>query len=451
MKRLVVLLALVLAPLALAQELPSLLASPVDCQSVYKIDLGQALERGISTHPSLRAAHARADSAYWQLQKASSFPSTQVTIATIPGSVVAGSQPGGNNPSGAGAGFATFAANGQTDTYVQVTQPFDPLGSYSARQEVALHEYRLAVANWKSTEVHFRKQVKDAFYGLLIAQEMLKVVHNNLALAEEGYAIAEKRSVSGAGPRLDLIDSGVQRSRAQQDVVRAQANLKQAQAVLAPLLNLPGQSQIEGEGALDLPTLDQNYEKLLDLARVNPRIQAASSALEQSRAAVTLAEQQSNPTPLLTFLRDITTHTYQVQVGLQFPIDWGQIGNEVRSKAETVVEQEQNLQATRLALSSDLKVAFEQYLGALQNASAFRQSVLLPSQESTRITQYGFKRGAIPYVRLLTSQQNLSNVSKEYLVLLQSVFLALHALEAAAGQPLVLALARNPQRLCKPL
>lgn len=471
MKRLALVLGLALSPLAHAQETqpsyplhedePSgLIPSedlpgappplnpfdlPSDGQGVVKLGVKQAEERAVSAHPSVLAANARVRSAYWAYQKAASLPSTQITVATIPGTNVAGSMPGGSNPSGAGAGFATFAANGRTDTYVQVTQPFLPIGSYTTQQKVALEEYRLAVANWKTSQVDIRKQVKDAFYHLLTAQETIRVVQNNLDLANEGYRIAQKRFSSGAGPQLDLIDSGVQLSRANQDLVRAQSDLKQAQASLAPLLNLPGQTLIECEGTLDAPSLDLAYDKLLELARENPQIQAALYSLERSRRSLTLAEQQANPTPLLTFLRDLPTHTYQFQVGLQFPLDWGQIRNEVRTKEESVLEQEQNLQAAKLNVSSNLKVAFEQYLGALQNALAFREKVLQPSEESTRITQYGFKRGAVAYVRLLTSQQNLAAVRKEYIALLQSVFLSLDALEAAAGQPVPLGPGGNSQ------
>lgn len=406
-----------------------------DAQGQVKIDLDQAIQRGLSTHPDVMAANARVRSAYWAFQKAASIPSTQITVATIPGTNVAGSVPGGNNPSGAGAGFATFAANGKTDTYLQVTQPFMPIGSFSASQKVALGDYRVAIADYNSSQVKLRQQIKDAFYNLLAAQESIKVVQNNLDLANESYTIAQKRLSSGAGPRLDLIDSGVQLSRANQDLVRSQAGLKQAQASLAPLLNMPGQISIEGTGSLDTPTLDLAYSQLLELAQKNPQVQSALYAVERSKRSVDLAETQGNPTPLFTFLRDLPTHTYQFQVGLQFPIDWGQIRNDVRSKEESVVEQEQNLQSVKLGVSSSLKVAFEQYLGAMKNAADFREKVLQPSEESTRITQYGFKRGAVPYVRLLTSQQNLAAVRKEYIALLQSVFVALDALEAAAGQP----------------
>lgn len=408
-----------------------------DSQGLVKFDVQQAVDRGLSSHPQVLAANARVRSAYWSYQRAASMPSTQITVATIPGTNVPGSVPGGSNPSGAGAGFATFAANGQTDTYVQVTQPFLPLGSYTTAQKVALQDYRIAVADWKASQVKLRQQIKDAFYNLLAAQEAMRVVQNNLDLANEGYTIAQKRFSSGAGPQLDLIDSGVQLSRANQDLVRSQAGLKQAQATLAPLLNLPGHTLIECSGSLETPALELAYARLLELAQSNPSIQSALYSLDRSRRSLTLAEQQAHPTPLLTFLRDLTTRTYQFQVGLQFPIDWGQIRNDVRAKEETVLEQEQNLQAARLEVSSSLKVAFEQYLGAMRNAADFREKVLQPSEESTRITQYGFKRGAVPYTRLLTSQQNLAAVRKEYISLLQSVFVALNALEAAAGQPVL--------------
>ena len=464
MKKLALILALALSPLAhsqgtppppptydVDQEEPSGLTLPEDMptappqvdplqllpdtQGVYKLGLDEAVQRGLSVHPIVLAASARVRSAYWAFQKSASMPSTQITVATIPGTNVAGSLPGGSNPSGAGAGFATFAANGLTDTYLQVTQPFMPIGSYTAAQKLAVQDYRVAIADYESSQVSIRQKVKDAFYNLLAAQETIRVVQNNLDLANESYTVAQRRFTSGAGPQLDLIDAGVQLSRANQDLVRAQANLKQAQATLAPLLNLPGQTPIECQGTLDAPSLELAYSKLLELAQKNPSIQSALYSLERSRRSVTLAEQQGNPTPLLTFLRDIATHTYQFQIGLQFPIDWGQIRNEVRSKEELVVEQEQNLQAAKLGVSSNLKVAFEQYLGAMKNAADFKEKVLQPSEESTRITQYGFKRGAVPYVRLLTSQQNLAAVRKEYIALLQSVFQALNALEAAAGHP----------------
>ncbi len=124
-------------------------------------------------------------------------------------------------------------------------------------------------------------------------------------------------------------------------------------------------------------------------------------------------------------------------MGLQFLLDWGQTRNEVRARESQVAEQEATLESTRLTVAAQLRSAHELYLGAAQNAAEFRQKVLQPSEQSARITQYGFRSGAVPYVRLLSSQQNLAAVRKEYIALLQTAHLAWDAVEAATGQPLL--------------
>ncbi|MBN9417027.1 hypothetical protein ABS71_04690 [bacterium SCN 62-11] len=402
-----------------------------------RLTLRAAVEQGLGSNAALRAADARVQSAYWSYQKSASLQSTQVTAGTIAGSNVPGSVTGGNNPSGAGAGFATFAANGRTDTYVQVTQPFLPLGSGESARRVAWEEYRQVAAGYQAAQAVLRQQIKDAFFNLVAAQDLLGVAEGNLRVAEEVYQLAESRFSAGAGPQLDLIDAGVQRSRAHQEVVRSQSSLRQLQAALAPLLNLPASDLLVGEGALEVPRLELDFPQLLARAEENPQVSSALSALERNRASRSLAAQQAHPTPLLTAIHDWTTQTYQLQVGLQFPLDWGQIRNEVRAREQQVVEQEATLESTRLSVASQLKSAFELYQGAARNASEFREKVLLPSEQSARITQYGFRSGAVPYLRLLSSQQNLAAVRKEYIALLQSAQLAWNAVEAATGRPLV--------------
>lgn len=396
-----------------------------------------AVEQGLRANASLRAAQARVQSAYWSYQKAASLPSTQVTAGTIAGSNVAGSVTGGNNPSGAGAGFATFAANGRTDTYVQISQPFLPLGSGETVRRVAWEEYCQLSATYQAAQSVLRQQIRDGYANLLAAQELLAVAEGNLQLAQEVNRLAEARYSSGAGPQLDLIDAGVQQSRANQEVVRARASLHQVQAALAPLLNRTAGQPLVAEGQLSVPALELDFEGLLARAQENPQVSAALSALERSRASQRLAEQQTHPTPSLSFLHDWTTQTYQVQVGLQFLLDWGQTRNEVRARESQVAEQEATLESTRLTVAAQLKSAHELYLGAAQNAAEFRQKVLQPSEHSARITQYGFRSGAVPYVRLLSSQQNLAAVRKEYIALLQTAHLAWDAVEAATGQPLL--------------
>lgn len=428
---------LLLARLSCAQ--PTLPAQTPDEQKPQlelsvPVDLDQALKYGLSHHPSILAASARLRAAYWTYEKSTSLPSAQLTLGSMAGTNVPGSQPGGNNPSGAGAGFATFAANGRTDNYLQVSQPFLPFGAQSSGERLAESDYLVAQESWRESRVTLRKQLKDAYYTLLAAQATRNAMAENLLLAEESYQIADRRLNAGAGPKIDLLDAGVQVSRARQDSVKAETLCRQAQVEMTSLLTLPVGTNLVLKGELALPEVNPDYQKLLEEAQSSPRLRGAQAAIERSQASVDLAQSQANPAPLLSFVRDFTTHTHQVQIGLQFPFDWGQIRSEVESKRELLEEQKQNLVATKLTVSSGLQVALEQYIGAVRNATEFREKILVPSQDSTRITQYGFKRGAVPYLRLLASQQTLTAVRKEYIALLHSAWIALDTLEATIGR-----------------
>lgn len=423
-----------LTPLESSSPFISPLMLNPDPQGRISLDVKEAVRYARASNPALLASYQRLRSSYWAYQSVSSLPPTQITAQTFPGTNVAGSNPGGNNPSGAGAGFATYTANGETDTIIQVSQPFWPLGSFTTAQDLARFDYQIAFANSQISELNLRKSTQDAFFALLAAQENQKIASENLLLAEKSHYIAQRRQLAGAGPRLDLLDAKVQLSRAQFDLVTSQTRLKTARALLAPLIGLSSDYDLVALGRLTTPPLKLQYESLLTSASRSPVLVAAQLALNRSRTAVTNAEQQGNATPTFTYIRDLPTQTDQYQIGFQFPLDWGQIRNQVRQNEEAVVEQEQNLQAVQLALSSRLKTAYEAYLSSCKNASEYEEKVLQPSEESNRITQYGYQRGAVPYLRLLNSQINLMNVRKRYVSLLQLTLTNLDALEAASGQ-----------------
>jgi cobalt-zinc-cadmium efflux system outer membrane protein len=404
-----------------------------DANHCITVDLASALQYARSSSPSLLAAHQRMRSFYWAYQSIGSLPSTQITAMTVPGTILPGSNPGGNNPNGAGAGFATYAANGLTDTFMQVTQPFWPYGSFTSAHELALRDYQVAWANYQNSAVTLRQNVKDAFYSLLAAQETLAMADLNLSLAEQSKQMAEKRFRAGAGPRLDFLDAQVQFSRAQIDRQTSQANLRATRARLAPLLGLETDAELIAQGQLVLLKPEIQYAQLLSASAESPLLVAAELSLKRSRTAVLNAAQQANPTPMFTYIRDFATNTDQYQIGVQIPLDWGQIRNQVRQNEEVVAELEQTLQATRLSVASNLKQAFESYQANLKNALEFQDKILKPSEKSTQMTQYGFQRGAVPYVRLLNSQINLISVRKESVRQALAALKSLDALEAASA------------------
>ena len=388
-----------------------------------QLTVQQAVELCWQDNPEGRAADSRVKQAYWSFHAAASPPSASVNLGTWQGN-------------GQALLNGNYISENRADYYIQLVQPFWPLGSLKTSRRVAYKDYTVALANAKSVRVKLAQQVKDGFFLQVANQQRLQVAEQNLLFAESIYAIARTRFQDGAGPKIDLINAGIQRNRAEQDRILARAAFLQARDRLCPLLGVAAHTEVDCLGGLENPPLTLVYEVLADLARNNPRIRMAEETLERTRHATVLASQANNVTPTVSVAYDIVRPSYLVQMQLNIPLDWGRVRNDTRKHIEMEREQEAHLQVARLAVSSDLKAAFDNYQGAYLATSNYREKVLSPTEEMTRITQYGYTRGAIPYLQLLSTQQTLASVRRDYIDLQLSVQLALNALEAAVGRSL---------------
>ena len=401
-----------------------LILQPDAQTGAYRLTAVQAVEKAWQENPEVKAADARVRQAYWALQESDSLPSASLGLGSYQGS------PGLALSSG------NYISEGRADYYLWILQPFRPLGASASQRRIAYRDLTQAQSNAALTRIQISQRTKDAYYALMAAEQQLEVANKNLELAEQVLTTTQVRFAKGSGPRLDEINATIQRNRSRQDLTLGRGQLTQAQARLAPLLALPAHSLLQTEGVLEPPVGRYLYETLLQLARQHPRLQVARDALQQSTHVRELAEQQNNPTPNLFAAYDMVRPSYLVQLTLSIPIDWGVIRKDVRQKMEIEREKEQLLSSEQLALSSDLRAAYAGYEAAFDNAHAYSDEVLKPSEESARITEYGYRRGALPYLQLLTTQQQLSNIRKDYIDRQLSVHLALDALEAVVGRQL---------------
>ena len=389
----------------------------------YRLTVTQTVTRAWQANPEILAADSRVRQAYWALEEADSLPSSSVGLGSYQGNGQAFSN--GN-----------YISANRSDYYVWLLQPFRPLGSTGTGQRLAYHQLHQAQSEATLARIQLAQRSKDAYYKLMAAEQQLQVAQKNLELAEQVLNTTQLRFSKGSGPRLDEINATIQRNRSRQDVTLARGQWAQAQAQLAPLVGLAAENHLQTDGVLDPPPGQYLYDTLLELARQHPRLQVARDAQLQSNQARVLAEQQNNPTPNLMAVYDMVRPSYLVQLTLSIPIDWGVIGNDVRRKREIEVEKEQLLQREKLALSSDLRQAYASYQATYDNAISYNEEVLKPSEESTRITEYGYRRGALPYLQLLATQQQLSNIRKDYIERQLAVHLSLDALEAVVGRQL---------------
>ena len=396
---------------------------PATPGGALSVTMQEAVRKAWGDSPVVKNADARVRETYWAWKEAGSMPSTNVGLGTWTGAGAA--QENGN-----------YISSRRPDYYAWLQQPFRPLGSITSARQVAYRDLTTARAQATLTRLQVANQVKDAFYSLLSNQQQLDVAEQNLNLAELSLQVTSKRFEVGSGPRLDQINATIQRNRARQDLVLLQGQRRQSEARLAPLLGLPATTSFQAGGTMDPPSLGLLYDVLLQTAAAHPRLQAAEEQVKQSYISRVLAQQATNPTPALNFVYDIVQPSFLIQATLSVPIDWGAIGNDVNQKREIQREKEQLLEQERLQLSSDIRTAYEAYQAALTAATSYKADVLTPTEESARITEFGYTKGALAYPQLLIIQQNLANTRKDYIDRLLNVHLSLDALEAAVGREL---------------
>ena len=386
--------------------------------------LNEALEQAQVRNGELAAAAAREQQAHFQAEGAGRLPNPEIGIAAL----------GGN---GAGLLNSNYINLQRDDYYVYFNQSTGPWGTVGSKKRSAQHRWEAARQQVLDQKVQLQQSVKDEFFRLLAAQQRLEVNRHNLELAEQVVRIAQVRHKVGQVARLDLMSAEVERNRAGQELVTAESELRQSRARLAPLLGLAaGQGDLNAEGVLEPPALDLALEQLQSQVEANPKVAAADANLRQAREETLLASQQGNPSAGINLMQDLVIPNYVLQLTLSVPIDYGELGFAVAARRAAENEAEAQLRQVRVKLLSELQVAYDSYRSAQQNQRDYRQQVLDPAEEMAKITEKGYRKGALPYAQLLISQRLVSDLRRQFLDKQLEAQLALNALEAALGRPL---------------
>lgn len=384
----------------------------------------EVLHLAVISNRTLRIAQKQTQEAWYAFKSVSTLPGLNVTLAYQNGS-----------------SYNTNSAMAR-DLYVALTQALPPMGSLEWTSRAALENYEIARATEMQVRLSVTQAVRDGFYNLLVAQQQLVTAQETLTIADGLYALVRRKFENGAGPRLDLLNAEIQREAAEQGVILAHGALESGRAAMVELLGTPQARHLEARGPLTLPVLNHEVDHLVERARHNhPQIKIATRTLEQSKAQIKVAETQRNPSPQFSYLYDATTLThapvYYLGAQLSFPIDYGQIRNNVLQQRVTVSEKQAALEDAHLSVEGTVRAAWATWLAASTTAASYKQKVLEPSEQVLKITEYGYREGAVPYLQVLTAQQNLKQARSQYASLLQTGHQALDALETAVGAPLV--------------
>lgn len=123
-------------------------------------------------------------------------------------------------------------------------------------------QYEAGLISWKQSIRETEVNIKKMFYGILLAQENLKIQKESMRNAEARWHQAEINYRNGTVPRLSVLNSQVTYENMKPTILSAENSLKQTKETFGFLLGLPYGTKIDLTGTIETSYVDVNADEL---------------------------------------------------------------------------------------------------------------------------------------------------------------------------------------------
>lgn len=348
---------------------------------------------------------------------------------------------------------------GITDPIVITLPPSDPnIYAAALTYQIPLYtggrleaQIALAQANVKGAEAALERakqqvvlDLKQAYYGVLLAQAGSDVAQRMVAAAEENLRVARARVAAGASPRFDEIQADVNLANARQGLLRSRNSFALAMHGLNAVMSQPLDAVWQPRETMAMTPLRPDLAALLrraldgrpELAELRARIAAAQAAIELARAgtrpSLALSGGPSYGNSASGFGLGATSG-WAVTLAATVTFFDGNLTAERIKEAEARAEQ---LKATEAQLRQGIELDVRRTL--LTHASAAEELVtadktIEQAQEGLRIANVRFAAGVSTNLEVVQAQAALSQAEANRIQALFNVNLARAQLERAVG------------------
>jgi len=360
--------------------------------------LPEVIQTALEQNPSVNIAKAQEEAAQAGVTIARSYINPEIEAGVGPTRFRNGSNERGNNW---GIGLA---------------QPLEFPGVRSARREVAESNVRVAGLGTELTRIELRARIKDAFYAVLQRQAVLKLVEGDRALLQQIRDRVKLRVDVGESPRYELIKSDTELLAAERDYQAALVRITEGKAYLRGLIGSRMPADYELVGELPLSSTLPSLESLRDQIDNSLQLAQIRAATETAESRLRLEERLRYPGLTLKAGVEQDPDLTSLRLGVAIPLPlWNQRQGQIAEAAAGVRQVQAILSERELALKRDIEAAYQRYLIARQQVSAFEHGLLSQSEAVLKTAESAYRYGERGILEYLDAQRTYRIVRKDYL------------------------------------
>jgi cobalt-zinc-cadmium efflux system outer membrane protein len=396
----------------------TLAVSAANAASVYSLQ--QALEIAMAQSPSVMIAKAQEDAAVATITTAKSYLNPQLEFGAGPSRYRAGT-------------------NQTKDNWgVALSQTLEFTDVRKARRESAESGAKTAGLTGDLIRLELKVRVKNAFYNVLQKQEVLKLVEADQQLLQTIRDRVKLKTDIGESPKYELIKAETEYLAAQRDFQAALVRVVEAKALLKGLVGSGLNNDFELSGQLPLSEALPRLDALRDQVAQSPYLQQVRAAAEIADAKLKLEESLRNPGLTLKAGIEQDPDLLQYRLGVAIPLPlWTNREGQIAEASANIRQAQAQLGDRELGLSRDLETAYQRYLIAQGQVSAFESGLLEQAEAVLKVAEAAYKFGERGILEYLDAQRTYRSVRKDYLAARYDYVAAMLEIERLIGTELL--------------
>ncbi|GAF73217.1 unnamed protein product, partial [marine sediment metagenome] len=325
------------------------------------------------------------------------------------------------------------------ESYFGISQSIEFPGKRYLRGKIASKESNEIMAEIDLLKLDIVFQVKQAFYGFLLAQEKLKYAEQDLELSQDFLQKAELKFDAGDVAKVEVLRARVEAAKAANEVRTATNEGRLAKAYLNFLLARKKYAPLEIKGDLKRTPVKLDIEELKKRAlSFRPEIRRMNLSLEKEN----LVKKQAYMSYLPDFDLGISKHRIQGEgswwdVTLSFPIPlffWQPQKGEIAEAKANIESLKRETEHLRNAITLEVEEAYMNALTAANQIQLFEDEILTQAEEVYNMFLFSYQEGEIGGIELIEARRTLMEARKSYADALFNYDAALAALEKSIGQ-----------------
>lgn len=182
-------------------------------------------------------------------------------------------------------------ASGRNPNALMLSQKFPWFGKLELRGAVADLNAKIALTQLAEAQLKVTEDVKTLYYDIYFNQKAIEITKENQKFLDVFIRLADARSRTGKASQQDVLRAQVELRKLQDVLVRLGRELNVAQADLARVLSLPPKSDLRAQEKLPETVVPEQLDRLYEVAlRARPELEGRLQAIWREQQSVELAK-----------------------------------------------------------------------------------------------------------------------------------------------------------------